>query len=65
MSIFRTFLDRTYWEIRRRMRVCAECGEHRSEAKGKVNFGFAFDKPKKLYHRECHGLEAARRRARR
>jgi hypothetical protein len=53
--------DLTYWQFVRNRRICAGCGERRSTAKGRVNYGFAFDVPKKLYHTACFLVENRRR----
>lgn len=59
--MFKHLWDLTYWRFRRNRRVCAGCGERRDTDKGKVNFGFAFDVPKKLYHSICWSIENKRR----
>lgn len=62
MNLLQKLLDLTYWRYKRSRRVCAGCGERSNQNKGKVNYGFAFEKPKRLYHMACHSIENERRR---
>lgn len=61
MGFWQKIIDMTYWRYKRSQRVCGHCGERRSKLKGKVNYGFVFEQPKKLYHSGCWLVENRKR----
>jgi hypothetical protein len=46
-------LDLTYWRFKRWNRRCFACTKKQTYEDGKVNFGIAFQHPKRYYHERC------------